>query len=257
MEAGMAVSYQRVDGIGVITLNRPEARNAIDKATADELSDALDAFEVDESAVVGLLRSTGSTFCAGADLQAFHATGDLPVTERRGGLGMVEKLLSKPMVAAVQGHAVGGGFELALACDLIVAEEDAVFGLPEVRYGLVPSGGGLLRLPDRIPRAIALELMLTGDNLAADRAARLGLVNRVVASGTSSDEAMSLARRVAANAPLSVRAVKKVFDEARDWPVSTAFERQAMVTEPILASEDAAEGARAFTERRQPTWSGR
>jgi enoyl-CoA hydratase/carnithine racemase len=257
MEAGMPVRYQHSDGIGVITLDRPEARNAIDKATAEELSDALDAFELDESAVVGLLRSTGSTFCAGVDLRAFHATGDLPVTKRRGGLGMVEKPLSKPMVAAVQGHAVGGGFELALTCDLIVAEADAVFGLPEVRFGLVPAGGGLLRLPGRIPRAIAFELMLTGDNLGADRAAQLGLVNRVVPIGTSFDEAMSLARRVAANAPLSVRAVKKVFDESRDWSISTAFERQALVTDPVLASEDAAEGARAFTERRQPKWNGK
>lgn len=170
---------------------------------------------------------------------------------------MVEKPLSKPMVAAVQGHAVGGGFELALTCDLIVAEADAVFGLPEVRFGLVPAGGGLLRLPGRIPRAIAFELMLTGDNLGADRAAQLGLVNRVVPIGTSFDEAMSLARRVAANAPLSVRAVKKVFDESRDWSISTAFERQALVTDPVLASEDAAEGARAFTERRQPKWNGK
>jgi enoyl-CoA hydratase/carnithine racemase len=253
----MGVSYERVDGVGVITLDRPEARNAIDRPTAEELSDALDAFEADGSAVVGLLRSVGSTFCAGADLQAFHATGDLPVTERRGGLGMVEQPVSKPMVAAVQGHALGGGFELALACDLIVAEEGAVFGLPEVRYGLVPSGGGLLRLPNRIPRAIALELMLTGDPFGADRAAQWGLVNAVVPNGTSNAAAMELAQRVAVNAPLSVRAVKKVVDESRGWPASVAFERQAVVTDPVLASEDAAEGARAFSERRKPAWQGR
>lgn len=252
----MSVNYECVLGVGFITIDRADARNAIDLPTAERLSDALDAFEADPSASVGVLRSSGTTFSAGADLRAFHATGDLPVTDRRGGLGMVERPPAKPMVAGVQGYALGGGLELALACDLIVAEESSVFGLPEVKYGLVASGGGLLRLPHRIPRAIALELMLTGDTFTASRAAELGLVNQVVPDGTAAAAAGELAGRIAANAPLSVQAIKQVASASNEWPAETAFERQAIITDPVLASLDAVEGATAFAERRRPVWRG-
>jgi enoyl-CoA hydratase/crotonobetainyl-CoA hydratase len=252
----MTVQLDVNDGVGLITLDRPAVHNAIDRRTAELLSDALDEIESRDDVVVGVLTGAGRTFCAGADLHAFHLTGELPVTSRRGGMGMVEHPPSKPMIAAVQGRAVGGGLELALACDLIVAEEGVVFGLPEVQHGLIASGGGLLRLPRRIPRALACELILTGDLLSARRAADLGLVNRLVPRGEAVEAARAIARGIAANAPLAVRAAKRVLDEAVDWPREEMFARQAEHTGPVLSSIDAAEGARAFSERRRPTWLG-
>jgi len=252
----MSLLFEVSDGVAVITLNRPEVRNAIDRATAEAISDALDEMDARDDIAVGLLTGRGSVFCAGADLKAFRATGLLPVTARRGGMGMVDVPASKPMIAAVEGQALGGGFEIALACDFIVATDDALFGLPEVKHGLVPAGGGILQLPHRVPRSVALQMILTGDPIDARRAADLGLVNQLVASGTVFDAAYAMARSIAANAPLSVRAAKRLFDESLGCSWEQAVRLQTAITQPVLESNDAAEGARAFSEGRPPQWSG-
>ena len=252
----MTVDLQVVDGVAVLTLNRPQRRNAIDLATAQRLECIVDEIDAREDVVVSVLAGQGEVFCAGADLKAFRDTGALAVTARRGGFGMLDCPSGKPMIAAVQGAALGGGFELALACDLIVAAEDAVFGLPEVTYGLVPSGGGMLRLPQRIPQALAYRMILTGEPIDVDQAHSAGLVSSVVPADRVVSEALALARVIAHNAPLSVAAAKRVLDRARDWSIEERFARQAAITDPVLASADAAEGARAFAERRPPVWTG-
>lgn len=250
------VRFEAADGVATITLDRPQVRNAIDRPMAEALSAALDDFDAREDVIAGVLAATGSVFSAGMDLKAFNATGERPLTAR-GAFGIVERPPAKPLIAAVEGKALGGGFEIVLACDLIVASEYATFGLPEVKRGLVAAAGGVLRLPRRIPRAIAMELILTGEALPADRAVELGLVNRMVAPGTATDEARKLAASIAANAPLAVRTSKRLADESVDWPFEEAFSRQAPQTNLVRSSEDAAEGARAFVEKRAPAWTGK
>jgi enoyl-CoA hydratase/crotonobetainyl-CoA hydratase len=176
---------------------------------------------------------------------------------QRGAFGLVERPAAKPMIAAVEGAALGGGLEIALACDLIIAAEDARFGLPEVKRGLTAAAGGLLRLPRRIPRAVAMELILTGEPITARRALELGLVNRVASAGAALAVARDLARSIAANAPLAVRASKLLVEQSADWPLAEAFARQKPHTDAVRASQDAAEGARAFVAKRQPEWSGK
>jgi enoyl-CoA hydratase len=201
-----------------------------------------------------VLTGSGGFFSAGMDLKAFSATKERPISATRGGFGIVEKPPRTPIVAAVEGRALGGGFEVALACDLIVAAEDAQFGLPEVKRGLIAAAGGVLRLPQRIPRGVAKHLVLTGEPIGARDAERLGLVSVVAPSGGARDAAVDLAGRIAANAPMAVRGAKQIVDESLDWPSSEAFARQAAVTDPVRASQDAAEGARAFVEKRDPVW---
>jgi enoyl-CoA hydratase/carnithine racemase len=240
----------------VVTLNRPERRNAIDEAAATAIGAALDELDARGDLTIGVLTGAGGTFCAGMDLKAFLA-GERPTVAGRGFAGIAERSSEKPLIAAVEGYALAGGFEIALACDLIVAAETATFGLPEVRRGLLAGAGGLFRLPERIPYHHAMELILTGDMLPAPRAAELGLVNRLVAEGAALESALELAERIAENAPLAVRGAKRVVVESRDWPMEEAFERQLPIYEPIRNSEDAREGARAFTEKRPPEWRGR
>lgn len=249
------VRFEAIDGIAVITLDRPDVRNAVDRPTAEAISAALDEFEARDDLSVGVLAAAGTVFSAGMDLKAFSATGERPVTAKRGGFGIVERPPVKPLIAAVEGKALGGGFEIVLACDLIVAAEDAQFGLPEVKRGLVAAAGGVLRLPRRIPRALAMELVLTGEPIGAARAAELGLVNRVVPTGTAVEQARELAATIAANAPLAVRTAKLLVDESADWPFAEAFTRQAPHTAVVRSSADAAEGARAFVEKRAPVWT--
>jgi enoyl-CoA hydratase/crotonobetainyl-CoA hydratase len=251
----VGLRFDVADGVVTITLNRPAVRNAIDLTTAMALSAALDELDERDDVRVGVLTGSSEFFCAGMDLKAFAATGERPIDERRGALGIVARPPDKPLIAAVEGPALGGGFEIALACDLIVAGQSARFGLPEVRRGLVAAGGGVLRLPRRIPQAVAKEMILTGATIDALQAQRYGLVNRVGPDRTAVTEASDLARIIAENAPLAVRASKAVADASVDWPMSEAFDRQTPYTDSVRASNDAKEGAAAFVEKRKPRWT--
>jgi enoyl-CoA hydratase len=243
-------------GVQVVTINRPHRRNAIDHATAVDIAAAMDELDQRDDLAAGVITGAGTSFCAGMDLKAFLA-GERPSTPERGFAGLVEKPPAKPLVAAVNGPAIAGGFEVVLACDLIVAADDAVFGLPEVKRGLVAAAGGLLRLPRRIPYHLAMEWALTGEYVSAAQAYEVSLVNRLVPKADVLTEALALATAVAANGPLAVRATKRTIVEGPGWPAATAFDRQREISEPVRASEDAKEGARAFTEKRAPAWRGR
>ena len=243
------------DGVGVVTINRPEARNAVNGAVARGIAAAVDELDGRADVSVLVLTGAGGTFCAGMDLKGFLA-GDAPVVEGRGFGGIVEQPPAKPLIAAVEGYALAGGFELALACDLVVASETARFGLPEVRRGLVAAAGGLLRLPRRIPYHLAMEIALTGEHYPAQRLAAAGLVNQVVPEGEALASATELARRVALGAPLALAATKRVVAQAADWASNEAFARQAEIINPVFGSADAMEGALAFAEKRPPSWRG-
>jgi enoyl-CoA hydratase/carnithine racemase len=250
------VRFETLGHVALITLDRPQVRNAIDLATAEEISAALDRLDADSAIRVGVLTGAGTVFSAGMDLKAFSASGQRPLTASRGAFGIVARPPEKPLIAAVEGSALGGGLEIALACDLIVAAEDARFGLPEVSRGLVAAAGGVLRLPQRIPRNVAMELVLTAAAISAPEAHRLGLVNRLTASGAAVEEAVALANSIAANAPMAVRTAKQLVLASADWPADEAFARQAPHTDRVRASADAAEGARAFVDKRAPVWTG-
>lgn len=238
----------------VVTINRPHARNAVNGAVSKGLAAAMDRLDDDPQLSVGVLTGAGGSFCAGMDLKAF-ARGETVTVEGRG-LGFTERPPIKPMISAVEGFALAGGTELALATDLIVASTDAAFGIPEVKRGLFAAGGGLLRLPDRIPYAIAMELALTGDNLSAARAADLGLVNMLTKPGAALAAAIQLAEKIAANGPLAVAATKRIIVESRGWTPQTRFAEQGKIKPTVFNSNDAKEGALAFTEKRQPIWTG-
>jgi enoyl-CoA hydratase len=253
---GAPVLTEAADRVLVITINRPEARNAVNLAVARSIASALDELDADERLLTAVLTGAGPTFSAGMDLKAFLA-GERPIIPGRGFAGIAERSAEKPVIAAVEGHAVAGGCEIALACDMIIASDDARFGLPEVTRGLIAGAGGLLRLPQRIPRAVAMELALTGEAIGAQRALELGLVNRVVPAGQALDAALELARRIAANAPLAVRASKRVIVESPHWSPAQVFDRQAEILEQIADSLDAREGALAFTQKRPAVWHAR
>ncbi|WP_435771083.1 type II toxin-antitoxin system Rv0910 family toxin [Nocardioides sp. SYSU DS0651] len=240
----------------VITLNRPERRNAIDLATAQLLERMVDAFEADDGARVAILTGAGGTFSAGMDLKA-AAGGQFPMTDRRGPLGITGAPISKPLIAAVEGHALAGGCELALVADLVVASTDSQFGLPEAKRGLVAAAGGVLRLAQRLPRNIALELALTGNPMPATRMAELGLVNRLAEPGSVLDAAVELAEELMVNAPISLQVSKQIVDSAPDWSTEEEFARQSELAGTALFSQDAAEGVAAFAEGRPPVWKGR
>ena len=243
------------DGVGVLTLNRPEARNAVDLATARALAAAVDDLEARADVAVLVLTGAGGTFCAGMDLKAF-SRGERPRLEGRGFAGLTEAPPAKPLIAAVEGWALAGGFELALTADLIVAARDARFGIPEVKRGLVAVGGGVLRLPKALPYHRAMELALTGDPLPAEEAHRFGLVSTLTDPGGALEGARVLAGRIAVNGPLAVRATKQLVAGAVHWTDREAFAEQLRLTEHVFASADAQEGARAFAEKRAPVWRG-
>ncbi|KRB87056.1 crotonase/enoyl-CoA hydratase family protein [Noviherbaspirillum sp. Root189] len=240
----------------ILTMNRPQARNAVSEALAHAMAAAMRDFDADPSLRVAVLTGAGGNFCAGMDLKAF-ARGERPMVPGAGFAGIVEKPPAKPLIAAVEGYAVAGGFEIALSCDLLVAGQGARFGLPEVRRGLVAAAGGLMRLPRRLPYHMAMELALTGGVLEAQRAYALGLVNALVEDGQALEAALGLARSIAENAPLALAASKRILSESASWPVDRMFELQASIADPIVNSEDAQEGANAFVEKRAPVWCGR
>ena len=243
------------NGVRILTLNRPAARNAVNLALANAIDEALTEFDERRDLRVAVLAANGTTFCAGMDLKGF-LRGERPITPRRGFAGIVQEPPHKPIIAAVDGPAVAGGFEIILACDLTVAAENAFFALPEVKRGLVAAGGGLLRLPGRLPYHLTMELALTGKAISAVDAARLGLINKVVPPGTAVAAAMELAAEVAACGPLAVAVTKQILQDSPSWQAAEAFERQSELTQPVRSSADAVEGARAFTEKRRPVWTG-
>lgn len=249
------VQIERRNAVLVMTINRPAQRNAVNRAVSLALATALDMLDAEPALRVGIVAGAGGNFCAGMDLKAF-VDGERPELEGRGFAGVTETPPAKPLIAAVEGYALAGGCELALACDLIVAGDGAMFGLPEVSRGLVAGSGGLVRLRERIPPAIALEYALTGARMDAATAHRWGLVNRIAPTGAALDAALTLADAIAANAPLSVMASKAIMGASPDWPLDERWELQRERVETVLASADAQEGARAFAEKRAPVWRG-
>jgi enoyl-CoA hydratase len=243
------------DGVAVITINRPEARNAINGAVARGMAAAFDELDARSDVRALILTGAGGTFSAGMDLKGFLA-GDAPIVAGRGFAGLVQQRPAKPLIAAVEGYALAGGFEIVLSCDLVVASEEAKFGLPEVRRGLVAGAGGLIRLPQRIPYHLAMEIALTGAHFSAAHLRDAGLVNSIVAPGEALAGATELAGRIAQNAPLALAATKRVIVESADWDDASAFDRQGEIIAPVMRSADAIEGAAAFAEKRAPNWRG-
>jgi enoyl-CoA hydratase len=256
MNDNQAVLTERRERVLLITINRPEQRNAVNAAVAAGIAAGLDELDADPGLSVGVLTGAGKGFCAGMDLKAFVA-GERPYVEGRGFAGITERAAAKPLIAAIEGFAVAGGLEVALACDMIVAARGARLGIPEVKRSLVAAGGALLRLPRALPHAIAMELALTGDPIPAERGYELGLVNRLAEPGDAVGKALELAEAIAVNAPLALAATKRILTEAVDWPDGEFFARQREIVEPVMASEDAREGATAFSEKRAPVWQGR
>ncbi|WOJ94538.1 crotonase/enoyl-CoA hydratase family protein [Congregibacter variabilis] len=250
------VLTEKIDGVLVITLNRPEAKNAANRALALGVAAAIDELESDDSLRVAILTGAGGTFCSGMDLKAF-VTGELPQVEGRGFAGLTEYRSSKPIIAAVEGYALAGGFELAISCDLIVASDSSKFGIPEVKRGLAAAAGGLVKLPKQIPSRIAMELALTGEFISAARAYELGLINRISETGKALEGAHELAKSIAANGPLAVAASLKAVSGAQDWNSDEMFAKQQEIVGHVFTSEDAIEGATAFAQKRAPNWKGK
>lgn len=253
------VLRERRGHIEVLTINRPEARNAINGAVSTAMAAALDELAEDPEAWVVVLTGAGDkAFSAGMDLKAFAAgEGDAIIGVRGGFGGIARRDFPKPLIAAVNGSALAGGLEVMLACDLVVAADHATFGIPEAKRGLLAAGGGLVRLPKRLPPAVALELALTGDPMDAERAFALGLVNRVVPRAQLMDEALALAERIADNAPLAVRHSKQVMRRAADLPEAEAWKVNDEAVGIVFSSADAMEGPVAFAEKRKPNWQGK
>jgi enoyl-CoA hydratase/carnithine racemase len=251
------ILYEAADGVAVITINRPEVRNAMNHDAAVAMEAALDRLDADDSVTVGIVTGAETMFCAGMDLKSLSAGGGRPIADRRGAFGICTVPPEKPLIAAVERFALGGGLEIALACDLIVVDSAAKLGLPEVKRGLVAAAGGVIRLPRRIPSALAMELALTADLLPPQRALELGLVSRVTEPGGTMAAARELAGKIAENAPLAIRTAKRIINESADWEMADAFDRQHPIVQAVRESDDAKEGALAFVEKRAPVWTGR
>lgn len=250
------IRVERRGAIQIVTFDRPEVRNAVNLEMSQLVAAAMDELDRDDTLSVGVVTGAEGYFSAGMDLKAF-ARGEFPGVPVRGFAGITQKASDKPLIAAVEGPALAGGFEIAVACDMIVAGRSATFGIPEVRRGLVAIAGGLRQLSRRVPRGIAKELALTGQPIDAARAAELGLVNRVVDDGGALDAALELAGQIAANAPLALRATKQILDELDAWDGDDFWARQGEIAGPVIVSRDAREGAVAFAEKRAPVWSAR
>jgi len=250
-----AVLAEVAGGIGIITINRPEARNAVNEAVASGIAAAIDELDARHDITSLILTGAGGTFCAGMDLKGFLA-GENSMAGGRGFGGITHRPPAKPVIAAVEGYALAGGFEIVLACDIVVASDEATFGLPELTRGLVAGAGGLFRLPRRVPYHIAMEIALTGARVPARRLEAAGLINRLVPAGEALAQARALAAEIGRNAPLSLAATKRIVAESADWPLSEAFDRQDGIVRPVFTSADAMEGAAAFAEKRAPVWRG-
>lgn len=252
------ILYDVTGRVATITLNRPDQRNAVSPELATAFAEAMARYEADPEVWVAVLTGAGPNFCAGADLKAIAAGRGAELSVEPGGFaGFVRYPRTKPVIAAVRGFALAGGTELVLACDLVVAAEDASFGLPEVTRGIVAAAGGLFRLPRAIPRARALELIMTGDRLGAAEAERFGLVNRLAPADDVLAQAHALAERICQNAPLAVRESLALAREAYEVTEDQGWRRSAEAMDRIRKTEDAMEGPRAFAEKRPARWSGR
>jgi enoyl-CoA hydratase len=250
------VLTERRGNVLLITLNRPEVRNAVNAALAAGVAGALEELDGDDELAVGVLTGAGGFFSAGMDLGAF-VKGESPWFGDRGFAGIAQRASRKPLIAAIEGFALAGGLEVALACDLIVAAKGARMGIPEAKRSLVAAGGALLRLPRRMPYHVAMELALTGDPLPADRFHELGVVNRLSEPGSAVEVALELAGQVANNGPLALAASKRILQEQFDWSSAEMWDKQVAIAGPVMTSEDAREGASAFKEKRDPVWRGR
>ncbi|MEO0368938.1 MAG: crotonase/enoyl-CoA hydratase family protein [Pseudomonadota bacterium] len=248
-----SVVIDEKNGILIIKLNKPESRNSLDHSMAADVANAVDYLDKESRLKVAILTGTSEGFSSGMDLKAF-LRGETPIIEGRGLAGITETPPEKPIIAAVDGFALAGGCELALACDLIVASTNSVFGLPEVKRGLIAGGGGALNLPKKIPKTLALEMILTGEPITASRAYEIGLVNQVT-SGPAVDAAYELAVKIARNAPEAVKVSKQIVIQSQNWDTNEQFEAQQKLIAPIFNSADAREGAKAFAEKREPIWS--
>jgi enoyl-CoA hydratase len=252
----MAVAeMERRGSTAIVRFNRPEARNAISPEVSATMVGLLDEIEADDSLRAVVLTGTGEVFSAGADLKVIASGRANDIANVKGGFaGIVTREFPKPLIAAVNGPALAGGCEIVLSCDLVVAAETARFGIPEVQRGLMAAAGGLIRLPKRLPLAIALELAMTGDPIDADRALALGLVNRVVPAGDVVDTAVALADRIASNSPIAVRMARQLVREAAELSEAEGWRRTGELAVEVFASGDAIEGATAFAEKRAPVW---
>jgi enoyl-CoA hydratase len=251
-----AILTETRDGVLIITINRPEARNSVNGAVASGMAEALDRLDAEDDLRVGIVTGAGGYFSAGMDLKAF-VQGESPYAGDRGFAGITQRASKKPLIAAIEGFALAGGFEVALSCDLIVASSEARFGIPEVKRSLVAAGGALLRLPRRMPYHLAMELALTGEPIGAERAADLGIVNRIAEPGQALDVALELAKAIVKNAPLALIASKQIIEQSPEWSSDEMWQKQGEISGPVFGSEDAREGATAFAEKREPVWRGR
>jgi enoyl-CoA hydratase len=240
----------------IVTINRPEAKNAFNSETSFQMNAAMDLLDGEDELFVGIITGNGGTFSAGADLKE-AASGAKRERPPRGGFGLFAQPPRKPLIAAVEGYAVGGGFEMCLSCDLIVAARTAKFGLPEVRHNVVAIGGGLFRLPKRMPYHIAMELALTGEFRDAEYFKQMGIVNRIAEPGKALDDAIALAQSLLANGPTALAATKQIVQRAHDWSDEEGWRNQMDYARKALESEDRKEGLQAFAEKRKPVWKGR
>ncbi|MEH3047274.1 crotonase/enoyl-CoA hydratase family protein [Sphingomonas adhaesiva] len=260
-----AVTVERQGHVMIVTINRPEARNAVNRFVHEGVGDALEAAEHDPEVRCVIVTGAGDkSFCAGADLVALSRGESLapddPAKAAWGFAGLVSHAISKPVIAAVNGHALGGGLEITLACDLAVAVDTAQFGLPEPKRGLFAAAGGVFRLPEQLPKKIAMEMILTGDPISAARALELGLINAVAPAGGLIEAALTLAGRISVNAPLSVQASKRMAQGIVDRGVpreEAAWKQNRAETKIVFTSEDSREGPKAFAEKRAPVWKAK
>eukprot|EP00939_MAST-03C_sp_MAST-3C-sp1_P001484 g1484.t1 len=257
--ANAVVLYEKRGHVAIFTLNRPRAMNAVNHEVSQQFEKAMDDFENDDQMWIGIVRSSHpKVFCAGADLKAI--SGGKRIETKRGGFaGFVKYPRKKPMIAAIDGYCLAGGFEIALSCDFIVASRKSKFGLPEVKRSLVAAAGGLFRLPSKVPRAIAMEILLTGDPIDSEKAHRFGLVNEVVPDGFAFEAALRFSDRILVNAPLAVREAKACVDEIMEEGMKEedAFQRSTAGMMALMGTPDFREGPRAFIEKRKPRWTGR